>query len=169
MCDASRINRKRWVGVAMQKQRWSVSERPGGMAQRVGTDCLCRSSQSRSAAADRRRERHRRRRETPLRGLPGATDRRARVEGQVVGERVRAQGTDVVQGRLYLGNFGQGYRTVQAYDRIVAARLPAIIECEHAASGRGLGQAVVPWHQAARIAACSRRGPRPSKVKARSG
>jgi hypothetical protein len=63
------------------------------------------------------------------------------VEGQVVSERIRAQGIDVAQGRLYLGNFGQGYRTVQAHDRIVAAREPEIIECEHAASRRGLGQA----------------------------
>jgi hypothetical protein len=40
------------------------------------------------------------------------------VEGQVVSERVRAQGIDVAQGRLYLGNFGQDCRTVQAHDRM---------------------------------------------------
>ena len=37
------------------------------------------------------------------------------MEGQVVSERVRAQGIDVAQGRLYLGNFGQDCRTVQAH------------------------------------------------------
>jgi hypothetical protein len=120
MCGGSRINRERWVGVACRSNV--------GRFRNDRAEWLSVSEPIASAAAakvarrprGRRRERHRRRRETPLRGLPGATDRCASVQGQVVSERVRAQGIDVAQGRLYLGNFGQGYRT--AHDRIVAAR-----------------------------------------------